>query len=65
MKDKYSSGYQPDFFDKDIDIKLSVRGMSSWFESFAIFRRLSPSPIRWKSDDQKWGSLSISDFDFD
>ena len=30
MKDKYSSGYQPDFFDKDIDIKLSVRGMSSW-----------------------------------
>ena len=30
MKDKYSSGYQPDFFDKDINIKLSVRGMSSW-----------------------------------
>ena len=30
MTNKYSSSYQPGFFDQDIDTKLSVREMSSW-----------------------------------
>ena len=61
MKDKYSSGYQSDIFDKDIDIKLSVRGMSSWPDQsrFPINISNEKSEKKLKNDFENSNSITI------